>query len=226
MSRHGWRDRVRRAVGRVGTTSLHRLARNRKPTQRVEDCDEKCYNYALADYVTGLGRPEPLQPQPLSPPWSICLLPPPSAGGPGSGLFNDVGFAVSALEDFGVFMPDGEPDDLQTAADVWEEFASASGVGNLPALLDTLTKSFESEVAPEVAHIDEDIRELKLSAERVLVLYRDLAASCRAHRESILEFRTQLGQQVGTYSRQSTSWMMWWRRRAAKRLQCEASSIP
>ncbi|WP_040785567.1 hypothetical protein [Nocardia pneumoniae] len=75
------------------------------------------YNHALADYVAGTGRPAPGQPAQLSPAWSVCLLPPPSAGGPGSGLFDDVGFAVSALEDFGVWMPDGEPDDLQTAAE-------------------------------------------------------------------------------------------------------------
>ncbi|WP_280294713.1 hypothetical protein [Nocardia abscessus] len=152
------------------------------------------YNHALADYVAGTGRPEPGQPAQLSPAWSVCLVPPPSAGGPGSGLFDDVGFAVSALENFGVSMPDGEPDDLQTAAQAWDKLASESGVGNLPALLDQLAKTFENETAPDAAYVDEDIRELKKSAEGVLTLYKDLAQSCRAHRSAILEFRTQLGQ--------------------------------
>ncbi|MFF0544111.1 hypothetical protein ACWEVD_03665 [Nocardia thailandica] len=153
------------------------------------------YNHALADYVEGTGRPEPTKPADLSPAWSVCLVPPPSAGGPGSGLFDDVGFAVSALEDFGVSMPDGEPDDLQTAADAWDKLAGTDGgVGNLPTLLDQLARTFESETAPDAAHVDEDIRELKTSAEGVLTLYKDLAKSCREHRSAILEFRTQLGQ--------------------------------
>lgn len=152
------------------------------------------YNHALADYVAGTGRPEPGKPTQLAPAWAPCLVPPPAAGGPGSGLFDDVGFAVSALEEFGVSMPDGEPGDLQTAADTWDKFGGESGVGNLPALLDQLAKTFESETAPDAAHVDEDIRELKKSAEGVLTLYKDLAKSCREHRSAILEFRTQLGQ--------------------------------
>ncbi|MGY4100762.1 hypothetical protein ACW2Q0_14590 [Nocardia sp. R16R-3T] len=153
------------------------------------------YNHALADYVAGAGRPEPTKRADLLPVWSVCVTPPPSAGGPGSGLFDDVGFAVSALEDFGVSMPDGEPHHLQTAADAWDKLASSeSGVGNLPTLLDQLAKTFESETAPDASHVDEDIRELKASAEGVLTLYKDLAKSCRDHRSAILEFRTQLGQ--------------------------------
>ncbi|MFD3707426.1 hypothetical protein ACFWUP_30190 [Nocardia sp. NPDC058658] len=152
------------------------------------------YNHALADYVAGTGRPEPTKPTQLAPAWAPCLIPPPSAGGPGSGLFDDVGFAVSALENFGVSMPDGEPHDLQTAADTWDKFGSESGVGNLPALLDQLAKTFERETAPDAALVDDDIRELKKTAEGVLTLYKDLAKSCREHRSAILEFRTQLGQ--------------------------------
>ncbi|WP_433725690.1 hypothetical protein ACQP0C_31065 [Nocardia sp. CA-129566] len=43
------------------------------------------YNHALADYVAGTGRPEPTKPADLLPAWSVCVAPPPSAGGPGSG---------------------------------------------------------------------------------------------------------------------------------------------
>ncbi|MFB7877651.1 hypothetical protein ACFC06_20575 [Nocardia sp. NPDC056064] len=152
------------------------------------------YNHALADYVAGTGRLEPTKPTQLAPAWAPCLVPPPSAGGPGSGLFDDVGFAVSALEDFGVSIPDGEPHDLLTAADTWDKFGSESGVGNLPILLDQLAKTFERETAPDAALVDDDIRELKKTAEGVLTLYNDLAKSCREHRAAILEFRTQLGQ--------------------------------
>ncbi|MBH0778844.1 hypothetical protein [Nocardia bovistercoris] len=40
------------------------------------------------------------------------------------------------MEDFGVSMPDGEPNDVQTAADAWDELASEPGMANLPILLD------------------------------------------------------------------------------------------
>ncbi|WP_433577756.1 hypothetical protein [Nocardia brasiliensis] len=38
------------------------------------------YNYALADWAKGTGRPEPGQPKTLYPAWSTCPVPPPSAG--------------------------------------------------------------------------------------------------------------------------------------------------
>ncbi|WP_406276823.1 hypothetical protein OH799_06740 [Nocardia sp. NBC_00881] len=62
-------------------------------------------------------------------------------------------------------------------------------MGNLPILLDQLAKTFANETA-DAAHVDEDIPELKKSAEGVLTLYKDLARSCRAHRSAILKFRT------------------------------------
>ncbi|WP_280435124.1 hypothetical protein [Nocardia carnea] len=151
------------------------------------------YNHALADYVEGTGRPEPTKPTQFPPAVEKRPAPPPSAGGPGSGLFDDVGFAVSALEDFGVSIPDGEPGDLEVAADVWEKFAADPVVANLPAKLDQIAKSFETETAPDAALVDEDIRELKNSAEGLLTLYRDLANSCRGHHDAIVEFRRQLG---------------------------------
>ncbi|WP_327120604.1 hypothetical protein OHB12_16835 [Nocardia sp. NBC_01730] len=163
------------------------------------------YNHALADYVAGTGRPEPTKPADLYPAWSSCLVPPPSAGGPGSGLFDDVGFAVSALEDFGVSMPDGEPRDLQTAADAWDKLASSeSGVGNLPTLLDQLAKRFDSETAPDASPCRRGHPGAETSAEGVLTLYKDLAKSCRDHRSAILEFRTQLVRAAAGRSRQGS----------------------
>lgn len=150
------------------------------------------YNYALADHEEGSGRAAPVEPVQFPPAWASCVVPPPSAGGPGSGLFDDVGFAVSALEDFGVSIPDGEPDKLQNAADVWSKFASADGAGNLPALLEGLANDFETETAPDLEYIDEDIREMKSSAESILGLYAEIAQSCRDHKAAIDSLREKL----------------------------------
>ncbi len=152
------------------------------------------YTWAYADYEETGGRPEPVEPTPFEPLWLGCQAPPPAADGPGSGLFDDVGFAVDALAQFGLEMPDGDPHKLLAAADVWSKFASQSGAGNLPTLLDGLAESFESETAPELADVDDHLRELKVSASAVLDLYSNLAQGCRDHRNAILTFRTKMGQ--------------------------------
>ncbi|HET6424384.1 hypothetical protein [Nocardia aurea] len=150
------------------------------------------YTYALADYSKGSGRAEPAEPSPFPAAWVSCVVPPPSAGGPDSGLFDDIGFAVSALEDFGVSIPDGEPDKLQTAADAWAKFASADGAGNLPGLLDTVANGFESETAPGLEYIDDDIRAMKTAAQSVLDLYSKIAQSCRDHKSAVVKLREKL----------------------------------
>ncbi|MFC9967073.1 hypothetical protein [Nocardia ignorata] len=152
------------------------------------------YSYAYADYEEGSGRPEPITPTPFAPTWLSCVVPPPSASGPNSGLFDDVGFAVGALEQFGCTIPDGEPHKLETAANVWLKFAGTSGVGNLPTLLENLARSFDSETAPELSTVDDDIRHMKDSAERLIGLYTELGNACNQHRTAILDFRTYLGQ--------------------------------
>ncbi|MFD4428679.1 hypothetical protein ACFWPJ_04815, partial [Nocardia sp. NPDC058497] len=152
------------------------------------------YNWALADYEAGSRRAAPVETAPFLPAWSACRVPPPAACGPGSGIFDDVGFAVQALAKFGVEMPDGEPDKLQIAADTWAKFASESGVGNLPTLLEDLARSFDGETAPELKHVDDDIRDLKASAIAVLALYDDLAQSCRNHQGAITAFRDKMKQ--------------------------------
>ncbi|MFD8098196.1 hypothetical protein ACFV24_01550 [Nocardia fluminea] len=152
------------------------------------------YNYALADYEAGSGRPQPIEPTPLVPAWAACQVLPPAAGGPGSGLFDDVGFAVDALAKFGLEMPDGDPEKLQTAADAWAKFASTSGAANLPTMLDGLARSFEAETAPDLAQVDDDLRELKAATVVVLSLYGEISQACTNHRSAIVSFRDKMEQ--------------------------------
>lgn len=150
------------------------------------------YNYAVADHDRGSGRAAPVKSADLPPTWASCLIPPPSAGGPNSGLFDDVGLAVSALENCGVSIPDGEPEKLKIAADAWGKFASTDGAGNLPALLDRLATSFAAETDPVLEWVDDDLRDLKESAVTVLSLYSDLELACREHKAAIDQLREKL----------------------------------
>jgi hypothetical protein len=150
---------------------------------------EAGYNYALADYQKGTGRPEPGKPTPLPFAWSTCPQPPPSAGGPGNGLIDD-GFELAAKA--GVPIPDGDPDKLLIAANVWDTLAKSGAVTGLAAKLEGAAKSFETVTAPEASFIDEDIREMKAAAEDVASIFADIAQSCRDQKAAIDEMRAKL----------------------------------
>ncbi|MEV6361438.1 polymorphic toxin type 50 domain-containing protein [Nocardia asteroides] len=150
------------------------------------------YIYAVSDWESGSNRPAPVEPSRFPATWQGCTIPPPSAGGPSNGLFDDIGFALSALNDYGVPIPDGEPAKLQIAADVWRFLASDRGVGNLPSLLDSLASSFESETAPALEYVDDDIRKMKAAATAVLDLYKDLETACREQKSALDQLRRDL----------------------------------
>lgn len=147
------------------------------------------YNYALADWAKGSGRPEPGQPKVLYPAWSTCPVPPPSAGGPGNGLIDD-GFELAAMA--GVTIPDGDPDKLLEAARVWDALAKSGKAADLPARIEAEARCFEAVTAPDASFIDEDLREIKAAAEDILDLFADLAQSCRDQKAAIDDMRAQL----------------------------------
>ncbi|MGV9409220.1 WXG100-like domain-containing protein [Nocardia sp. NPDC003693] len=147
------------------------------------------YNYALADYRAGTGRPEPAAPVAFPMAWSTCPIPPPSAGGAGSGLADD-GFELAAAA--GVPIPDGDPDKLIKAAAAWNALATHDSVANLAAELEAVAKNFEAVTAPEAAFIDEDLREMKAAAETVCATFGDVSQSCRDQKTAVDDLRTQL----------------------------------
>lgn len=110
-------------------------------------------------------------------------------GGPGNGLVDD-GFELASKA--GVPIPDGDPDKLLTAADVWDTLAKSGAVAGLAAKLEGAAKSFEAVTAPEASFIDEDIREMKAAAEDVASIFSDIAQSCRDQKAAIDEMRAKL----------------------------------
>lgn len=147
------------------------------------------YNYALADYESGTGRPEPSPPAALPLAWDSCPIPPASAGGPGSGLIDDGLEIASAV---GIPIPDGDPDKLLAAADTWDKLAKSGGIGGLAQKLEGVASSFDAVTAPEASYIDEDIRELKTAAEDIVTMCSDLAQSCRDQKAAIDDLRDKL----------------------------------
>ncbi|MFI6867603.1 hypothetical protein [Nocardia sp. NPDC050406] len=147
------------------------------------------YNYAVADYKPGTGRSEPTAPAELPMAWSTCPIPPPSAGGPGSGLVDD-GFELASQA--GVPIPDGDPDKLLKAADLWDALAKHDSVAGLPAKLEAIATGFIAVTTPEASFIDEDLREMKTAAEDVRDIFADIAQSCRDQKVAIDDLRSQL----------------------------------
>lgn len=143
------------------------------------------YTYALSDHNPTAGTPPPAKP--ANPPlaFASCPTPPPSAGGPGSGLFDD-GLELAKKIGVDLPVPDGDKDKLNTAATVWKTLAHAPEITNLPAELGRAADLFQTVTAPEVATIDDDLRTTKTAAEDLIVAFTDLANEC-AHQKTAHE---------------------------------------
>jgi hypothetical protein len=139
------------------------------------------YVYASSDHDPKSGTPAPQKPADPQLAYVSCAQPPPSAGGPGSGLIDD-GLELAKQIGVDLPVPDGDTDKLNTAATVWNSLAHAPGATNLPVELERAAAMFQQVTAPEVASIDEDLREIKTAAEDVLATFADIAASCAEDR--------------------------------------------
>ncbi|MEU1954651.1 hypothetical protein ACH474_31605 [Nocardia rhamnosiphila] len=139
------------------------------------------YVYASSDHDPKSGTPAPQKPADPQLAYTSCAQPPPSAGGPGSGLIDD-GLELAKKIGVDLPVPDGDTDKLNTAATVWNSLTHAQGATNLPVELERAATMFQQVTAPEVASIDEDLREIKTAAEDLLATFADIAASCAAQK--------------------------------------------
>lgn len=164
------------------------------------------YVYASSDHDPKSGTPAPEKPADPQLAYVSCAQPPPSAGGPGSGLIDD-GLELAKQIGVDLPVPDGDTDKLNTAATVWNSLAHAPGATNLPVELERAAAMFQQVTAPEVASIDEDLREIKTAAEDLLAIFADIAASCAAQktahdnmkarlRDLLAQFADELKKQV------------------------------
>ncbi|MEV0712076.1 hypothetical protein [Nocardia aurea] len=155
---------------------------------------EMGYNHACAEHSATLNAgAAPQKPSVSQLAVTHCLLPPPSAGGPGQGLVDS---GIGLLEQLNIIVPDGDRDKLDGARDAWNKIASLEATTNFPVAIEAVARAFQACSTPESASIDEDLRALKASAEAITETFQELAASCQDHRDALDDLRAKLVSQL------------------------------
>ncbi|OZD64229.1 hypothetical protein CH272_13610 [Rhodococcus sp. 05-340-1] len=151
------------------------------------------FNHAMADYNAAVasGQQSQFPPDPPSSPTApmfVCKAPVPSAGGDGGLLDSGLGL----VEKIGIIVPDGDTDKLEIARSAWAAIAADAACAAVPDALERAAATFDSVTAPDAVFVDEDLRELKATADDVLKAATELAVSCEEHRDGLKELRGDL----------------------------------
>ncbi|ANI38125.1 hypothetical protein [Mycolicibacterium vaccae] len=147
------------------------------------------YNHAVAEHnaTPGNGGPAPVKPQePVSS--AGILSAPPSAGGPGAGLLDNVGL----LQQVGVPVPDGDTDKVSKAADAWDRLATVYQTTTVAEGLGVDARAFRETRSPEVEYLVSDLEALQRATSAVLDGCAELAQSCRDYKAALDDLRTTL----------------------------------
>ncbi len=148
------------------------------------------YNHSVAEYNATAGqRGEPPQRPPEPASTAGVLTAPPSAGGPGRGLFDN---ALGLAEQVGVPVPDGDTVKVDTAAQAWNRLATVYQTTTVVEALDVNARAFSDTHSPEVEFIVRDLRELSDATSAILAGCRELAQSCKDYRAALDDLRDQL----------------------------------
>jgi hypothetical protein len=148
------------------------------------------YNHAVAEYNATAGTqgsPPQRPPEPAN--VAGALSAPPSAGGPGRGLFDD---ALGLVEQVGVPVPDGDTVKVDTAAQAWDRLATVYQTATVVEALDVNARAFSDTHSPEVEHIAKDLGELRDATAAILASCSELAQSCKDYRSALDDLRNQL----------------------------------
>lgn len=147
------------------------------------------YNHAMAEHnaTPGAGAP-PVKP---SEPVSVAgiLAAPPSAGGPGEGLIDNL---MGLVDQIGVPVPDGDTDKLDKAAQAWDRLATVYQTKTVVEALEVNAQRFADTKSPEVEFIARDLRELKDATSAILDGCAELSKSCNDYRAALDELRSNL----------------------------------
>ena len=124
------------------------------------------YNHAVADYnATASQRGEPPQRPPEPASTAGVLATPPSAGGPGKGLFDN---ALGLVEQVGVPVPDGDTVKVDTAAQAWDRLATVYQTTTVVEALEVNARAFSDTHSPEVEFIVRDLHDLRDATSTIL----------------------------------------------------------
>lgn len=150
------------------------------------------YNYAVAEYnATAGNRGAPPQRPPEPARAAGVLSTPPSAGGPGKGLFDN---ALGLVDQMGVPVPDGDTVKVDTAAQAWDRLATVYQTATVVEALDVNARAFSDTKSPEVEFIVRDLHELRDATAAVLAGCRELAQSCKDYRAALEDLRDELAE--------------------------------
>ncbi|WP_071287833.1 hypothetical protein [Mycolicibacterium llatzerense] len=151
------------------------------------------YNHAMAEYNA---NPSQKGTPPVRPadPASVAgeLTAPPSAGGPGTGLIENIG----VLEHIGIPVPDGDTDKLDKASTAWNQLATGPGITAVVQALSGNAAKFRDTKSPEVEYIVKDLDELHQAADAILGSCAELAQSCSEYKTSLDDLRTKMKETV------------------------------
>ncbi|QZT57907.1 hypothetical protein [Mycolicibacterium austroafricanum] len=147
------------------------------------------YNHAVAEHNATLGNNGPAPVKPPEPVSSAGVLTaPPSAGGPGSGLLDNVGL----MQQVGVPVPDGDTDKVSKAGEAWDRLATVYQTTTIAEGLGVDARAFRETQSPEVEYIVRDLEELQKATSAVLDGCAELAQSCRDYKAALDDLRSTL----------------------------------
>lgn len=147
------------------------------------------HNHAIAEHNATPGNQGPAPARPPEPASTAGVLStPPSAGGPGSGLLDNVGLMAQV----GVPVPDGDTDKVSKAGDAWDRLATVYQTTTVAEGLGVDARAFSDTKSPEVEYIVRDLEELQSATSSVLDACAELAQSCRDYRSALDDLRSQL----------------------------------
>ena len=147
------------------------------------------YNHAVAEHNATPGNTGSAPVKPPEPASSAgTLSAPPSAGGPGSGLLDNVGL----MHQVGVPVPDGDTDKISTAAAAWDRLATVHQTTTVAEGLGVDARAFQETHSPEVEYIVGDLEELQQATTSVLNGCAELAQSCADYKTALDDLRTSL----------------------------------
>ncbi|MBF6349006.1 hypothetical protein IU448_08225 [Nocardia flavorosea] len=113
----------------------------------------------------------------------------PSAGGPGEGLVED---GIGLLSEIGITVPDGDTDKLWTVAAIWRDIAAESAVAGLADEIKRVAGMFTPITAPELDHIDEDLRVLAAAAGETVLGFGAMATTTGEHHDALQTMRKEI----------------------------------
>ncbi|WBP96732.1 hypothetical protein O6072_11455 [Mycolicibacterium neoaurum] len=147
------------------------------------------HNHAMAEHnaTPGAGAPPVKPPEPTS--VAGILSVPPSAGGPGEGLLDNL---MGLVDQIGVPVPDGNTDKLDKAAQAWDRLATVYQTTTVVEALEVNAQRFADTKTPEVEFIARDLRELKDATSAILDGCAELSKSCADYKTALGELRNNL----------------------------------